>query len=431
MNKEGLKYIITQFVGRPLPRTHPRKLVVPVNTGKIVALTGVRRSGKTFLMFDTMQRLIESGVERRQIIYINFEDDRLYPVKMKDLDLILIAHSELYPELSNQPVFLFLDEIETVVTWEKYVRRVYDTENVNIIVTGSTSRLLTREVASSLRGRSISYEVFPLDFREFTEFLGYTFQPYDRKLEAQFTHALEQYISWGGWPEIVLADEAIKPLILEEYASVLFYRDLVERYSIRNEKLMKMLLKYCCSNPATLLSVNKLYHNFRSMGLQLSKNTLYEYLEYMTDSYVLFLAPKYDRSVRKQEQNPRKIHLIDTALTQAFSALPQRDAGHKLENALFLHERRNCKELFYYANAHEIDIVVESVSGTRLINATWSLSDRSVADREYRATEWGLKQHPEATGFVVAHELGDHAEGGEPFETITAWRYLLGESKPH
>ena len=173
MNKETLKYVIAQTTSRPLPAATPRSLELPLTTRKVVTLVGIRRSGKD--VAPVTRRWAASrprGSDRRQIIYLNFEDDRLLPVRSDELDLILRAHEELNPAVAGRRKYLFLDEVQRVPSWETFVRRVHDTEDVHIFVTGSSSHLLAREVATGLRGRSISYEVFPLSFEEFLAFRG-------------------------------------------------------------------------------------------------------------------------------------------------------------------------------------------------------------------------------------------------------------------
>ncbi len=404
MNKEGLKYVLHQAATRPLPDVHPRHVDVPLDAPKVVTFTGVRRSGKTFLMFHTIRRLLAAGVDRRCLIYLNLSDDRLYPISLAELDMVLPAHGELYPDALSERRYLFLDEVQEVSGWERYVRRVHDTENVRIFVTGSSSRLLTRDLAPALRGRSIGLEVFPLSFAEVTEFLGLPRREFDREDESRLTHALESYVAWGGLPEIVLADDVLRPLILAEYAALLFHRDIVERYSVRNEHLMKLLLQHCASRPASLLSVHKLHRDLRSRGVRASKNTLYEYIDHLEDAYVLFLLPRHERSLRKREQNPKKVHVIDPALTRAFAAPADGDRGARLENLVYLHERRRSRDVYYASNSHEVDLVVPSTAGTRFVNVAWSLSDPDTRERERRAMAWGRDRYPGAEGILVAHE---------------------------
>lgn len=242
MDKETIKYILSQSTRRELPRAHPRALQLPLSSGKVVTLVGIRRSGKTYLLFETMRRLEAQGFDRRQQIYLNFEDDRLLPIRPRELDLILRAHEELFPEMAGRRKHLFLDEVQKAPGWETFVRRVHDTEDVQIFVTGSSSHLLTHEIATGLRGRSISFEVFPLPFAEFLGFRGLAHEPYSRVSEARMAAALLDYLTTGGLPEVVLAEPALRQRILSEYVDLVFYKDLVERYRVVNPQLLRRLL---------------------------------------------------------------------------------------------------------------------------------------------------------------------------------------------
>ncbi len=422
MNSENLKYVLRQFVERTLPVSRPRERVLPMGTGKVVGLAGVRRSGKTFLFFDAIRRLTEQGVDRRRIVYLNFEDDRLNPIRAEELDLVLRCLRELYPETLNQRVFMFMDEVQNVSGWERWVRRIQDTEDVELYVTGSSSRLLTRDLATALRGRSITLEVFPLSFREMLAFRGIAVISHSAENESLIRGALEDYLAWGGFPEIVLADEALRPLILEEYVSLMFYRDVVERYGVRNEKLMRELLRHAFRNTAGLINVSKLHRDFGSLGFSVSKNTLFEYLGYLEDAFLVFLVPRQEQSLRKQAHNPRKLHVIDPGLVAAFKANPGRDVGHKLETAVYLEMRRTYKNLFYYINGSEVDLC--DGEGTFFINICWNLAEAETRRRESGAMALGHARWPHAQGLLLYHEYIPGVEKDIP-ETCPAWRFLL------
>lgn len=183
-----------------LPACYPRERLLPTATGKVVGLAGVRRSGKTFLFFDAIRRLSEQGVGRRRIMYLNFEDDSLHPLHAPDLDLVLRCLRELYSEVGQQRIYLFLDEVQNVDGWERWVRRIQDTEDVEVYVTGSSSRVLTRDLATSLRGRSITLEVFPLSFREALAFRGIEVVPHCVENESLLRRELEGYLAWESFP---------------------------------------------------------------------------------------------------------------------------------------------------------------------------------------------------------------------------------------
>lgn len=425
MDKETLKYVLAQSTTRPLPPAAPRALQLPLDSRKVVTLVGIRRSGKTYLLYEAIRRLETRGVNRRRMLYLSFEDDRLLPIRAGELDLVLRAHDELYPEVAGQEKYLFFDEVQNVPGWETYVRRLHDTEDAHLFVTGSSSHLLSRELATRLRGRSVSYEVFPLSFPEFLAFRGLEHEPYSRVSESRMTAALEDYLRTGGLPEVVLADELLRPRILKEYVDLVFYKDLVERHGVANPQVLRLLLRHCLGHPASLFSVHKLYQDFRSQGLGLSKDTLYNYLGYLEESFLVFPLPVAERSLRKQAMNPKKLHAIDWALAYPFVAEPSVDAGKKLETAVFLHWRRQRDDLAYLAGDHEIDLVVNRDRPEQLINVAFSVSRADTWHREIAALEWAAAKFPRVPRVLVAHERGMRKPPAD-IHVADAWQYLLG-----
>jgi predicted AAA+ superfamily ATPase len=425
VNSDSLKYVLREHVDRPLPEGRPRELSLPTDSRKVIGLSGVRRSGKTFLFFETIRRLLVQGVDRRRIVYLNFEDDRLQPVQPPELDLVLRCLREVFPETAAGRLYVFLDEVQSAPGWERWVRRLCDTEDVSVFVTGSSSRLLTRDLSSAMRGRSVAYEVFPLGFREFLTFRGLRHERYDARSESRIRAALEEYLRWGGFPEVVLAEPAMRPLILEEYASVMLHRDLMERNAIRNEPLMHAFLRYCFRNTATLLSLSKLHRDFQSQGYEISKNTIFEYARLLEDAGLIFLLPRHEQSVRKQARNPKKLHVIDPGLIGAFKAGADRDVGHKLETAVFLECRRRAREWRYHADDGELDLC--DAEGQLFINTCWSLTDVTTAEREAAAMATGARLLPKARGVLLYHEHAPDMVGRFP-EAQPAWRWLLEQA---
>ena len=234
--------------------------------------------------------------------------------------------------------------------------------------------------------------------------------------------ALEDYLRWGGFPEVVLADEALKPLILGEYASLMLYRDVVERYGVRNEALMRELLRFAFRNTACLVNVSKLHRDFSSLGFSVSKNTLFDYLGFLADSYLLFLIPKHERSLRKQAHNPKKLHVVDPGLVAAFHGNPDRDVGRKLETTVFLHVRRERKDLFYLANGGEVDLLDED--GTAFWNTCWSLTDPDTVSRERQSMSLARSRRAGAKGLLLYHEVAPAVAAKLP-RAKPAWQWLL------
>ena len=423
MDKETLKFILSEGAKRRRPDVRPRALKLPLTSRKIVTLVGIRRCGKTFLIYDTMRRLEAEGVERSQMIYLNFEDDRLLPIKSQDLDLILRAHEELFPEATGRIKYLFFDEVQGVRGWEAFIRRLHDTADAHLFVTGSSSHLLTRELTTALRGRSISFEVFPLSFPEFLEFRGLKHEPYSRASESRMAAALEDYIRTGGLPEVVLAEDILRPRILREYVDLLFYKDLAERYRIANPQVLRLLLKQCLGHPASLLNIHKTYHDYRSQGLDLSKDTLYRYVHHLEESCLIYLLPVAERSLRKQAVNPKKLHPVDWSLASALVADPTEDLGHKLETAVFLHWRRQRDDLAYLGGDREVDVVVGSSGPEELVNVAWSATAGETWDREIAGLARGAERFPRARRLLVLHERPSTIPP-PGIEIVDAWKYL-------
>jgi len=231
--KEIFKRLIVDFIERDIKGIVPRDYEIPLESKKIVSLVGVRRSGKSSLLFDTINRLRQK-ISRENIIYINFEDDRLYPLKLKDLDLLLEAYFELYPHKIDEKIYLFLDEVQVVDGWERYVRRVYDSLDVSVYITGSSSKLLSSEIASSLRGRSITYEIFPFSFREYLRYKDISINLYSTKSLSFIKYSLQTYLVDGGFAETIDEDKTISRKILSDYLELIIYKDIVDRYNIKN-----------------------------------------------------------------------------------------------------------------------------------------------------------------------------------------------------
>lgn len=415
MNKETLKYIFNDFQEKQLPETRSRNIDFSFpelnkdnsksKINKIISLIGVRRSGKTYLFYSLIKKLMKRGVDKKNIIYLNFEDDRLFPIKLSQLDLILKAYYELYPDKMDEKKYLFLDEIQVVENWEKYIRRIHDTENVRIFITGSSSQLLSRDISTSLRGRSISYEITPLSFKEYLNFKNIQIKTYSQRSDAKITNEFNKYLHYGGFPEIALTEkDETKDKILKEYVDLIQYKDMVEKYNVKNQFLLKLLLKFCLTHPGNLLSVNKLYNDFKSSGVSLSKNTLYEYLEYMQESFIISLNPKYSKSVRKQQQNPKKLFTIDNGLMIPFLSQYKSNIGFKLENCVFAKLKEKFSDIYYYTNKYEIDFVIKNKDNFNIYNVSENIENSNTAKREINALEKAEQDFPKSNLFLLLNQ---------------------------
>ena len=278
MLKDKLKIIIKEFHESPLPDLVERDLMIdlhifdsPVN--KVITIIGPRRAGKTYFLFQIIKKLLTDNHHITDMLYINFEDERILPMEGKDLQSILEAYFELYEK--SDP-FIFLDEVQNVSNWERFTRRLND-QNYRVFITGSNSRMLGREIATSLRGRTLTYEIFPFSFKEFRS--AKSIRPEKKlafgKLRHRVRSLYDDYFFSGGYPEIVLIeDKKIKGRILQDYFNTIFYKDIVDRYRVKNSELLRQFLNTLIMNLSSPISFSKIEKDYKSRGMKLSRATL-------------------------------------------------------------------------------------------------------------------------------------------------------------
>lgn len=420
--KEMFKYIIKEFHEARLPELYERKLTIP-ETQKVISLIGLRRAGKTFYFYQLINNLIEDSINPSQILYINFEDDRILPLNVKDLNTVLEAYYELYPENTSETLYLFFDEIQNIHNWELFIRRVHDKKNARIYITGSSSKLLSKEIATSLRGRTLSYYLFPLSFEEFLRFRQVTLNKDFEYTDARFKvkKLFSEYLGGGGFPEVVLEAEELRQDILRNYFEMFIYRDLVERFSIRNISLLKSLVKFLITNIGTTFSVNSFYRTIKK-DMPVGKDTLMEYLSYLEDINLIYLVPIFSYSLKKQQVNPRKVYCIDNGLRNAVSFMFSKDEGRLAENLVFLELKRRNKEPYYWKNKGEVDFIVKDRdSSLTAINVSYT---DEIDERETKALlEFADEFSPKVKELILLTKDLEKTEGR--IKIIPLWKWLI------
>jgi hypothetical protein len=381
--RDKFRRIITDFIETPIKPVMQRDYNIPIDSKKIISLIGVRRSGKSSILFDLIKKL-EKITPKENIIYINFEDDRLYPLELKSLDDLLESYYELYPTKRDEKIYLFFDEIQVVENWEIYIRRLYDTLNVQIFITGSSAKLLSTEIATSLRGRTISYEIFPFSFKEYLQYKNININLNSSKSLSFIKNAFESYMTNGGFAETIEEDEMISRKILSDYLELIVYKDIVDRYNITNRSLLKVLNKYCFTNISTLISFTKLYNEFRSQGYKVSKDTIFNYISHLEDAYTLFTVPIYKNSIKEENRNPKKIYAIDNGFKKIYDYSFDKDTSKLYENIVFLHLRKSTKNIYYFKQSQEVDFYVKDIDKEILINVSVDIKDESTKQREIK-----------------------------------------------
>jgi len=421
--KETFKIIISDFLEIGMPKLVDREIEIPINSKKIISLIGARRTGKTYLFYSVIKKLREQK-HNTQIVYINFEDDRLFPLTLKDLNLFVEAYYELYPNNRDKTVYFFFDEIQNIENWEKFVRRIYDSLNCKIFITGSSSKFLSKEIATSLRGRTISFEVFPFSFTEHLKIKGIENNYLSSKNRAKIVNAFEYYLHNSSFPELLEATEIEKPKILKEYLDLVIYKDLIERYQITNLYLIKYLIKFLLSNSANLISISKIYNDLKSQAVKVSKNSLYQYIEYLTDAYILFPVKIFSNNVREIQRNPQKIYSLDSGLVDIVSVT--KDIGRKFENILFLELRRKYQNISYFKLKQEIDFCFEYGGKTHLINASYSIKETSTREREINSLIEGMKYFNIKESFLLTNSYEETIKMEDmKVRVLPLWKWIL------
>ncbi|MCF8108135.1 MAG: ATP-binding protein [Desulfohalobiaceae bacterium] len=423
--KEVFKKIITDFQEQSIQTRIPRDIEIPLHSGKIVSLIGVRRSGKTTILFHIINRL-RTEIDPANIVYINFEDDRLFPLGVHQLDDLVQAYFELHPTKRKERIYLFFDEIQNIDNWEKFIRRIYDTLDAEIFITGSSSKLLGAEIASALRGRTLAFEIFPFSFSEYLRFREIEANLYSSSSTSYIANAFGDYILQGGFAETIEAPPDIRSRILRDYADLIIYKDIIERHGIKNHALMKHLVKYCFSNMATSASITKLYNDFKSQGFKLGKDTLFDYFSYLSEAFAVFSVPVFRNSVREEQRNPKKIYAVDNGFKSVFDVSLSSDMGRLYENAAFLHLRRKSKEVYYFLQDREVDFYCRAENEKTVANISYDITHPETRKRELNGLVQALHYFGCEQGVLLTREQEETVtQDGKTINILPLWKWLL------
>jgi len=392
MQDSHIVQYVKDSLRRPIPALVTRDLQAGFpTTRKCVVIIGPRRAGKTYYMFQQMGGLEARGM-RRKALYVNFEDDRLTPLTLGDLDTILTAFRKEDPEGLAGGCHLFLDEVQLVKGWERFVRRVIDTEDILVHVTGSSSRLLHTEVATSMRGRSLTYVMLPFSFREVLRARGITCEgSLSSKERAAVLRALEGYLRLGGFPEIVLEkDEGKAQKMLSGLLDLMLIRDVIERHHIKNTLALRALVTHLLASFSTPFSASKFSDYLGSQGIKLAKPTIYTYMRHLEDAFIFLGVRRFGYKPRELVWSLPKVYPIDTGLATQMSGRHSEDLGRLMECAVAMElmrrrDRNPRLEFYYWKDLHgkEVDFVVrEGTSVVELIQSCYDLEGYGTKDRE-------------------------------------------------
>jgi len=354
-------------------------------TNEILFIKGVRRSGKSTILRNHIENLIASGVPKEQILFVNLEDPRFASYLSLEL-LEEIKNSYLYYLKPKEKPYIFLDEVQNVDSFEKWLLKEYELGTAHLFATGSNSKLLSKEIGSSLSGRYLDIEVSTLSFKEFLAFKGESLSsPYELVSKHMLVEQyFEEYMNYGGFPKVVLTDDTrLKEAELKSYFDSILLRDIVARYKLDNFRVLEKLSIFLLSSIANPVSLTKI-KNRLGVSFDLTSN----YVEYLENTYMIQTIPLFDWSLQKQFSNPKKIYSIDTGLSKRVSFEVGKRTGDLLENIVYLELKRRFESIYYFKTAqnYEIDFLIkEREKITHLIQVSQTLSDSKTKKRELRA----------------------------------------------
>lgn len=417
----------------PPPQLTRREACLPPLNGKAAAIIGMRRAGKTSFLHQCRADRIQSGHPAHRQVYFNFEDERLAGFVAAQLHLIPDSHLRLFPDPANEPVALFLDEIQLIPGWEAFVRRLLDTPGFEVYLSGSSAKLLSREIASSMRGRAWEVPIHPFSFREFL-------RHHDRKVPSDsgalarkdsvaLDHHFARYLETGGFPEAQSLETSHRWQLLQGYIDVLLLRDVIERHQVANATALRWLVRRLLGSPAGLFSVTKFSADLKSQGVSVSREHLYQFLAHLEDAFLLQTIPVATDSEKRRQVNPRKVYPADPALIPVFDRRGRANTGHALETAVFVELQRRRSEAAYVKTpgGFEVDFFARHEDGTEeLIQVCSSVDDPETLIREVRALEDAAVSYPHARRMILTLESRlPFPEVPGTIQIQPAWQWML------
>jgi predicted AAA+ superfamily ATPase len=425
---------------QPLPQLTRRDTWIPRIPGKTLAVIGMRRSGKTSLLWQEVARRVREGAERSWLPMLSLEDERLLAQNpgVELLDELLDSYFQLQPQVRQpgpQRGCLFLDEIQRIPGWEGFVRRVMDSEPIDVVVSGSSAQMLSAEIASTLRGRAVEAVVFPFSFRESLRHAG--LEPQQPSLHwssserSRLAHQLERYLHCGGFPEAQGLEERSHRLLLSSYVDSTVLRDVIERHGIRQPLALQWLVRQLLGHGGGSFSLNKLHGALKSQGLAISREHLAEQMQHLDSAFLIRCVGVVGGSLRRQMTLPRKVYPIDPGLLPLYEMQGRSNLGHALETVVLLELLRRGAEVGYLRNSSgtEVDFQARFPHGRReVIQVCTDLSDPATRQRELRALLEAMEE-PSGQGaqlrLISLEQRRPHGEWPESVAWSNAVEWLL------
>ncbi len=426
-----LKEIILENQSVTLKASAPRQLQIQVLPDKATICTGVRRCGKSTYMQQIRAKFILEGVSPENILAVNFFDDRLDFLHEAGIGMIMEAYFSLYPIKKNvEKIYCFFDEIQVFDGWEKFIERIMRTELCEIYLTGSSAKMLSTDIATEMRGRSLTWEMFPFSFYEY---LQYKEIIVERNLTTKARLIIENgcfdYWQCGGFPETIGIEKSLRVKVHQEYLNTLIFKDIIQRHNVHHPKAIIDLAHQLLENIANMHSINSLAGYLKSLGHKLSKELVGQYVKWFEDAYFIFGIGIFNASIADNKRNPQKYYCIDSAMVSSTTSGILSNKGHLLENLVFIALRRKHQKIYYYRtkSGKEVDFIVQHSDRSKtLIQVSETLRDKNTRKRELIALQAAMLEQDIQYGLIVTaqEEESINAVNGE-IQVLPLWRFLL------
>ena len=428
---EDFRKVISDWFTRTLPNIYERDIDIPLDVDVVVSIVGPRRSGKTFMVYSLISRL-ERFLPRGNVLYINMEHERLRHLSAEDLGDMITAYNEIGKPDGTKPIYLFLDEVQVVDGWNRWINRMYESKKYHIYLTGSTSQLLSREIATEMRGRSISYIVFPYSYREILKLKNRDIPDSEilarSEKRGEIIAVLEDYLQHGGYPE-TLNNPSIREKLLQSYIDAIVLRDVGERFNVET-LLLSYIFEYLSSSYSKYFSGSKAYQFLKTINYPVGKERPLQVLGYFNEALTVFPVEIFSRGLRAGKQYPRKIYLADNGLIAGMNG--EVDFGRGMENLVFIELCRKSElftkfSVFYWreygkSEGREVDfVIVKGGKVSELINVSYVRSREEVAKREITSLEMASKELKCDDKTIITW---DYRENGN-IRYIPLWEWLL------
>lgn len=440
--------IILEYLDLPIPTYIERddiglELDKPARNNPVRVIVGVRRCGKTYYLYQLMNELLQNGCNKDLILHLSFDDDRFRPYPEHLLANILDEYFALVPEAKNG-CYLFLDEIQDVPDWESFIRRTSEQYPVSIVLTGSSSKLLSRDIPTLLRGRALSYDMWPLSFKEYLRFheiplprrKGYITKQDDLRLKKAF----EDYLDRGGFPGVQHMTTLDRIRMLQSYADQIVVKDIVERFESAPLRVAERFATNALRSTGLIFSVNKELKRMRSAGLPGNSLKLYALLDDLQDANLIFHITNYELSIKDNPKSAYKVYSVDSGLSLSVAPASHVDIGQRLETAVFVELKRRSSGLrdraitsYSGTNCPEVDFLIGDIqfeTEHQLLQVAVDLGTNDLSGKKRRSEvgnlEIAMGQTGSNEGWMITLSSQEEIETPNgTIHVIPAWRWML------